>query len=88
MVFMKRVTVLSVILKASKNTSRSAGEVSLRKDLSLREKFNRISAETSLEATKVLYDPETLHHAGFRRAVCVCSPRLGHKTLKSSEPKR
>lgn len=70
--------------KSVANTGTVPLQILVRKDISLHNKVQRIRAEVDLEATKLVYDPQTMYDAGFRVAECSCSPGEGHRALNSS----
>ena len=69
-----------VMLKANQATQKGNPNLLFRGDLSWKAKIERIKASVLTETTRELYEPETMHLAGFRRANCRCSPGCGHKS--------
>ena len=65
-----------IMLRATKTVSTTVNcrNILFSKDLSIGSKLERIKAEVVLENTRLLFDREMMHKAGYRVANCVCSP--------------
>ena len=68
-----------VMLKANRATQQGNPNLLFRSDLGWRAKIERIKANLLTESTRELYQPETMHLAGLRRAICHCTPGCGHR---------
>lgn len=65
---------LRISFRTQKATSVNCRSILSSKGLSFRSKLERIKSEVVLEKTRLLFDREMMHKAGYRVANCVCSP--------------
>ena len=63
-----------IMLRATKTVSTSVNcrNILFSKDLSIGSKLECIKAEVIIENTRLLFDREMMHQAGYRVANCVC----------------